>query len=164
MAIIPSPYSALVVDELPILDLLANMGNALKVNPELAAWALSNYGQPVTVFSGSDPDNPPGQESCPLVEIFPGEDNHGLGVSEYRRTIGMVCELYDPALATTTHNDFNIQQGILRLEEMYRLALAAVATADLLGGYIFEVRGERADDSLFPFYLVGAEITIIKPV
>lgn len=165
MAIIPTnKYSSLPVDELPLLDLLAAMAHAIRESDDLAAWCLAGYGQQVTVFSGSDQDNPPEQANYPLIELFPGEDNSGREIERYERTIGMVCGLYDDEKEFVVYNGLNIQRGVLRLEEMFRLALAAVAGSELSGGYIAEARATRDPDALFPYFMIGAEIRVVKPL
>ena len=58
----------------------------------------------------------------------------------------------------------SFQQGLLRLEEFYLLVIQAVATADLLDGYISMVDAQREEENLFPFFLMGVEIMIVKPI
>ena len=164
MAIIPTQtYSALPVDELPLLDLLANMSRAVSGNKALSSWCDFNFGRQVSVFSGSDPDNPPKEPDYPLVELVSMDDNHGREIDRPERLVGLVCGIHDSEVEPQHYNGLTIQRGLLRLEEFYRLVLTAVAGADLLGGYIATVEAQREDENLFPFFLLGAEISIVKP-
>lgn len=165
MATIPSAkYSVLDVDSLPLLDIMSAFAYAIKESDEINSWCSYHYGTGVAVFSGSDPDNPPASDSYPLVELFPMEDNAGRDIEQIERKIGLVCGIHDDSVETVAHNGLTMQTGVLRLEEFYRLVISAAAGADLSGGYVADVVAARSEESLFPYFLVGAEIRIVKPL
>lgn len=165
MAIIPSAISPLVFDEMPLVDLLTGIGNRLAEGGDMHDWCVANYGRPATVFAGTDPDNPPAPEAYPLIELFAVESNHGREIGRHERTIGLTLGVYNESLDPVSDaNGFTLQQGIVDREELFRLVMTAMATTDMLGGYIAQVQSERSDDSFWPFYLLGAEILIVKPV
>lgn len=165
MSVIPTTKnSVLPVDQFPLLDLLAAMAKAIRDDAALNAWCLEYYGQAVTVSCGSDSDNPPGASSYPLVELLPLRDNIGREIDRHERGIGMVCGLHDAELDEVVYSGMTMQQGVLRLEEFYRLVLAAGAGADLSDGYVASVDAMRDQETLFPYFLLGADITVVKPL
>jgi len=166
MAIIPTQqYSRLPVAELPLLDLTRNIGMALTGSGSLSTWAETFCGQAPHVFCGSDPDNPPAQDTYPLIEVFPLSDNAGRQIDQYDAYLGLVCGIYDDSLEPVVYKDFELQRGVLRLEEFFsRIKTVIASDADLGDGYIAEIIGQRDDNVLFPFFVIGAHIKIIKPL
>ncbi len=165
MASIPTQsYSPLQVTPLNLLDIISQMGMALKSNQTLNDWCRIFYSQGLHVFSGSDPENPPGRDKYPMVEIFPLADNGGLTIDHWETTIGLVCGIYDSELKLQPYQDFELQRGIVKLEELYGQILAVAGAVDLNGGYVAEISAHRDPDILFPFFIIGASIKIIKPL
>lgn len=156
-------YSALPVDELPIMDLVYNAAMAVKGDEALKLWSKHYYGRAVSLFSGSDQDNPPGEDSYPMIEVVPMDSNVGREIERHERIIGIAFGLHDPEKKPVFYKDMSVQQGVLRLEEFLSFILQAVSGADLLGGYVSEIVTARDMKTLFPFFLGGSEITIVKP-
>ena len=165
MAVIPTTRnSAVSVDTLPLLDLLVAMAEAIRDDNTLDCWCLTNYGRNVTIFSGSDPADPPGADSYPVVEVYPIEDNYGREIKRHERIIGLTCGICDEAVESVQYYALSMQQGVLHLEEFFRLVLSAAMGADLSGGYIATVKAVRSEENLFPYFLIGAELHIIQPL
>ncbi len=164
MAIDPNAIAPLLFDELPILDLVKAMGKAVAAS-DLQAWSTVNYGQGVTVFCGTDPDDAPNQENYPLVEIFPLDSNHGREIARHERSVGVTMGLFDEELAPLEQAaGFTMQQAIIKREEMITKVMTVLATVDLQGGYIAQVEIVRSEEDLYPSYMAGANLLIVKPI
>lgn len=165
MSFIPSQtVSALPVNELPLLDLVSDMGMAVKGDSELKGWCNFHYSKDVYAFCGSDPDDPPKEDSYPMVEFFPAGPNYGREIERHERVVGMVCGIHDPEKKPVPYKGMDFQRGVIRLDEFCRMILAAISKIDLQGGYIATVDPEYDPENLFPFFLLGAKITIVKPI
>ena len=99
-----------------------------------------------------------------MVEVVPMDSNAGREIERHERIIGIAFGLHDTAKKPIVYKDMAVQQGVLRLEEFLNLILKAVSGADLLDGYVSEIISARDTKTLFPFFLGGSEITIVKPI
>jgi len=166
MSSIPtSRYSPLPIDEMPIMDLIKDGARAIKGDEAINNWSTAYYQQAVNITIGLDPEDIPKKEIYPLVDLYPIDGgNQGREAEDISRIMVMTCGLYDPETENMVYQDIQMQRGLARLDEFFRLAITALAGADLQGGYISELRPQFMEEILFPFFLHRCEIEIVKPL
>ena len=165
MANIPVKNSALSVDQLPLKSLMINIGVALAGSREIETWSQTNYGKSLSVFCGTDIENPPDKTDCPFVEIWADTDNHGRAIETHVRSIGIGLCLHDnDKTMVEVAKGFDIVRGANNLEELWTLVLTAAAGADLLDGFVAHVLAQRDENCLFPFFVINAGFVIHKPI
>lgn len=143
-----------------ILTLLYEYRSAVLEDPKIKAWCQRHYNKSLTVLIGSDDNNPPTEDDYPLIHLFPIEKEVGIKVDPKEHSIGCTCGVHNAEEAEKTYDNSKVMKGLVHLEEFRKLAETALVKANLDDIYISRIRIEYDTAEIFPFHLVGMEVTV----
>ena len=143
------------------IELLHRFREAVESDADLDAWANATYGRPVSVFVGIDEKNPPGDGDYPLLHLFPRARREGYDAGESQETvIGVSCGVLDDGVVSLPAANTTEAASVSRLDELRRLALAAIDRADIGGAMLAEVETEYETVEFWPYLVCVMLITV----
>lgn len=144
-----------------INDLIAALAAAVASDPTVRAWATEEYGRDLTVMENCDPRNDPGEESCPLLILYPLTKSGGLNQSNKTHVIGFSCVVFDDGLSESLEGVIRFNGG--RLVEWLRELVVTVIRSNIPSGiHIESIFTEYDTVEQFPYVSVGMELTLTQ--
>ena len=145
----------------PLID---NLVSAIATDSAIDAWCRDNYGRGIKVFGNFDVRNPPGEEDCPAVCVYPEEKQYGG--RQYADAVTLVDMVHDPETRNRPGLDNVIEYaGVKNVEALRRLVLEAavsvVEQSDTAG--INEIAVDYSTIEWFPFCMAGQTLSIESP-
>ena len=144
------------------MNLTGNIVTALADNSTLATWCSTNYGKEHTVQLGIDLDRLPDQGSYPIIMVAQVTAREGRALDMESAEYVVTCGIVDDSDPVTSGRTLIFDQ-VDDLEDFRRLALTAIESADLAGGFIAEVEVENDPVELFPIFSTNMIIKIHCP-
>lgn len=142
-----------------INSLIGSYASALASNADLKLWANMYYGQDHTVFVNIDKRNPPSQESCPFIIIYPLNKSVGLQ-PEKKHQIEIDCCIFDEAEETPAEANLKGFAGVQRIETFRKMAEYIVIGTDIGNALIETIDIEYDVINSFPFHWAGMVLGI----
>ena len=155
---------------LALPDYINSLAEALALDTTIAAWATGLYGKGHKVYVNLDLRNPPAEDDCPYIALYPQGQTYGRETREQMIEIEVVCCLNDSALVTHTQGEgeeatpiANLVEfaGVRRLEEFRRLVEKKIATVAIGNAAISAGESDYETIDFFPVFMVGQRFTII---
>lgn len=154
-----STYDQLLTDK--IID-------ALSTDTVLINLCKAAYSRAHTIYNGIDSRKPPAQAECPVVSIASINKDPSESEMEKKRVVGVVCEVYDNSVVTSTTTDDGVVikkfPGISGIEAFRKAVENAItgidfnSDADLIGLRVDGIKTDWDTINVFPFFRAYMEI------
>jgi len=109
---------------IPVTDITNKWFAAIAGSAAISAFCMSTYGKPLSLFYGINGKNPPEAQFCPLVIVFPGDKDEGIGeINSY--TISVGWSILQPAV--TVNGSTYVNSGVDEADTLGQLILTTVA-------------------------------------
>lgn len=143
-----------------ITTMIDAISAAIAQDSAIAAWCTTTYGHTHKVFVSLDLRNPPGQDDCPYVALWPDDKLVGYGISEKGHGLMFDISVYDES--TRTHDGIgNLVEynGVARVEALRKLVETAVAGVDLGNVSLENIDIQYDSPESFPFFTAGMAVS-----
>ena len=144
--------------------LLNDCLEAVAQDSDLDTWCRANYDQAVSVYGNFDEREPPQEDDCPAVAIYPARKSYGGSL--YDDGLEFVAMLYDES-ARTHAGISNITEyaGVQNIETMRQKVLSAihgvVSATDT--SRISRVEVEYEPIAYYPFIMCACAVAVETP-
>lgn len=143
-----------------INTIISDMAQDLALNAGLLAWSKVTYGQDHKVYINIDRRNPPGEDDCPYVVIYPITKNVGSAESAKKHGLEMVCCIHDDASRTHAETNVTEYEGVQNIETFRKKVEGILDDTDLGDAFIETVDIEYDTIEMFPFMMAGMVVSI----
>lgn len=147
-------------------SLLGDLAEAVASDSDTLTWANSTYGRDHKVYVNVDVRNPPGEDDCPFVALYPLSKSVGRAVSRKEHGFEVVCCVHDSALKSHALTNLVEYEGVRRVETFRKYVETAIAGVSVGNALLELVEVEYETIDQFPFILsvmviqIGEEVTI----
>jgi hypothetical protein len=147
-----------------ITSLVNVIAAAVASDPEIKTWCDVTYGQTHKVYKNADRRNPPGEDDCPFVILFPTGKTAGERRSRKNHRIEVDVCIHDDSTSFSDDIAGLISYaGVDRIEEFRKLVETAVETADTERCTVDDVDIEYNTVENFPFLWAGTVFNFGEP-
>ena len=140
-----------------IAELIEKIKSAALADAALAAWSMEHYKKAPVFLVGVDENNPPEQDTYPVIVAVGSETARSTGDRDLTVTLNFGLGLLDPDTDTA---DGTTYYGSTRMETFRELFEDAVFNAGLIGK--ISVQGESGD-IMYPLFVGYVTLTISAP-
>jgi hypothetical protein len=148
-----------------INTLLNALVNAIATDADLTAWCNTTYGRQHKVFVNIDKRNPPGEEDCPFVIIFPIQKRVGRGgVGQKLHGFEADCCIYNEDSGTPTEPNVLWCTGVTEIEAFRKKVETAIANINISNILLETIDIEYEVIESFPFLWAGMTLIITETV
>ena len=150
------------VPTIKIADITAAWVTALEASTDLSTYCTTEFGKDVTIFVNFNAKNKPKIDVTPLVAIYPGSKQEGIGNSDYTYTLGVSWVLKDVTGPTKTGKTYTMPY-LEKLDYMGQIILQVLTTASS-EHLVTDVQYSIEPTDFWPMIIGHMEMTISVPV
>ena len=143
-----------------INTILTDIAQDIALNADLGAWSDVTYGRTHEVFINIDRRNPPGEDDCPYVVLYPISKNVGSGEGVKRHGFEIICCINDDSSRTHAEANITEYEGVQNIETFRKKVETIIDAADLSGAFVETVDIEYETIEMFPFMMAGMVISV----
>ncbi len=147
-----------------IYTLLTSISEAVADNANIKTWAQTNYTKDHYVFINFDVRNPPEENNCPFVAIYPIHKSVGNTKAVQSHSFEIVCCISQTATATRSKTNLLEYTGFGELEEFRKLVETVIAGVNISNSDLSEINIEYEAIEMFPLFMCGMTVTITNHV
>ncbi|BBO92053.1 hypothetical protein [Desulfosarcina ovata] len=145
-----------------INTLIDTIVTAVSTDSTITSWASTTYSQAHQVFENVDRRDPPGEEACPFVIIYPSGKSAGQSQDKKHHHVEVDVCIYDET--KTVSGNVTSYAGTSRLETFRKYVENAVVGADVGNALVDDLDVEYDTVDSFPFMWAGMIFTIGEDV
>ncbi|WP_122630438.1 hypothetical protein [Lucifera butyrica] len=119
------------ISTLKLSDIISKWRDALQASQPIQNFCSSQYNKAPSIFVGINGKNPPTENDCPLIILYPGSKSEGLELQEYTYNLTVGWTILQAA-ATVTNNVTEFR---------------GVAECDTLGQLIYQELAQLSPDN-----------------
>ena len=131
---------------------------------DTGTWCQATYGQKHQVYKNFDERDPPGDEKCPYILIYPAAKKAGHHVNQKTHAFETVCCIYDESLVTGGTENITEYHGVQRLETFRKYIEAAILVSVPSKTELAVMEVEYDTITNFPFMAAGMILEITETV
>ena len=143
-----------------INTILTDIAQDIALNADLGAWSTVTYGRTHEVFINIDRRNPPGEDNCPYVVLYPISKNVGSGESVKRHGFEIICCVNDDSSRTHAETNVTEYEGVQNIETFRKKVETIIDGTDIGGAFVETVDIEYETIEMFPFMMAGMVVSI----
>jgi len=138
-----------------ISELYLDYAQALASSAAISSWCVAEYGQAHKVYMNFDRRNPPGENDCPYVAIYPVSKRVGQLVGAKGHGFEVVCCLFDDTSRVHAHSNITEYEGVRQLEVFRKKAEDVITEMAIDNAVIEALDIEYETIETFPFLMCG---------
>jgi len=148
-----------------INTLTVDFAEAVAESDVIRAWCQIAYSSDHAVYAGMDARNPPGEDDCPYVVLYPVRKQFGQHQREKFHEIEVVGCLHD----TTTRSHAGVANlteytGVQNIEAFRKLIEDSIADVDIGNLTLSVIAVDYEMIESFPFFMCGMVIQVWEGV
>ena len=148
-----------------INTLTSDFAEAVAADEAIKIWTQANYTADHRVYVGLDVRNPPGEDDCPYVVLYPVKKQFGQHRLEKLHEIEVVGCIHDTALRA--HEGIsNIREyaGVQNIEVFRKLNETSIAGVDIGNLTLSVIVVDYEMIESFPFFMFGMVVEVWEGV
>jgi hypothetical protein len=148
-----------------INTLLNDFAEAVAQSSTIKTWTQANYSADHKVYAGMDTRDPPDENDCPYMALYPIRKLLGQHQREKHHEIEVVCCIHD----TTTRAHDGITnlieyKGVQNIESFRKLVETCIASVDIGNANLSLVTVDYEMIETFPFFMCGMVFNVWEGV
>lgn len=116
------------IPTLKLSDILSKWLNALQASQPIQNFCSTQYNKVPNIFVGMNGKNPPTDNDCPMIILYPGSKSEGLELQKFTYKLAVNWTIYQSAVSVTNNvTEFNGVTECDTLGQLIYLELAQLS-------------------------------------